>query len=510
MEEDGRTNYQTRIQDLERQARAESFGLQISPAGVNLFPLTEEAGPFQPEEFMRLGEEERTAIDEKRNRLLQVVQDTMEQLRSIERDTQDKVKELDMAVGDRGLSDMFGRLTLESDSLPAVADFLASLKEYALNNMSLFSGNGASGPSTSPQIPTLPSVTQSNPLLPFEITVLVDNSATRTAPIIIESNPTWGNLFGRIERRAFMGAYFSDHTMLKPGAVHHANGGYLVLNVRDLLQNPGVWEGLKRSIRDKEARLEDSEAQLGLLAPQGLRPQPLPWSAKVIVTGDESTYRLLSTYDQEDFWEMFKAKAEFDSQIDLTPETVADYCAFICGNCHTEGLMHCDRSGVAGVLEYGARLVSDQTKLSTRFGQVKDLLIEADYWGRKAAHELITGEDVRRALNEKTYRLNLVEEKLRTLIAEGTLMVDISGEVVAQVNGLVVYDLGDFSFGRPARITARTFAGRRGVVNIEREAQLSGRIHDKGVLILSGYLGWKFAQDAPLSLSASLSFEQSY
>ena len=280
--------------------------------------------------------------------------------------------------------------------------------------------------------------------------------------------------------------------------------------MRDLLMNPGVWEGLKRSIRDKEARLEDPAVQPGPLSPQGLRPQPAPWNAKVIVTGDEALYRGLSTYDQEDFREMFKVKAEFDSQIDLTPESIADYCSFICGTCHTEGLHHCDRSGVARVLEYGARLVADQTKLSTRFGQIQDLLIEADYWARKEAQELITGDHVRKTLDEKIYRLNLVEEKLRRMMADGTLMVDLDGEVVAQVNGLVVYDLGDFSFGRPARITARTFAGRRGVINIEREAQLSGRIHDKGVLILSGYLGSKFAQDRPLSLSASLSFEQSY
>ena len=207
---------------------------------------------------------------------------------------------------------------------------------------------------------------------------------------------------------------------------------------------------------------------------------------------------------------MFKVKAEFDSELDLTPESVKDYCAFICGTCHNEGLLHCDRSGVAKIVQYGARLVADQTKLSSRFGQIQDLLIESDYWARKDGNPLITESHVNRALSERIYRLNLVEEKIRRLISEGALMVDMGGEVVGQVNGLVVYDLGDFSFGRPARITAETFAGRSGVINIEREAQLSGRIHDKGVLILSGYLGSKFAQNKPLSLSASLSFEQSY
>ena len=219
---------------------------------------------------------------------------------------------------------------------------------------------------------------------------------------------------------------------------------------------------------------------------------------------------MLSTYDREDFWEMFKVKAEFDSQIDLTPENVAAYCAFICTICNAEGLLHADRSGVARVVEYSARLVSDQTKLSSRFGQLQDVLIEADYWARKDGAPLITSEHVKNALETKIHRLNLMEEKIRQLIAEGTLMVDVTGEVVGQMNGLVVYDLGDFSFGRPSRVTAKTFAGRRGVINIERESKLSGRIHDKGVLILSGYLGGKYGSGRPMSVSASLCFEQSY
>ena len=509
--EEGRANYQKRLQELERDVRGENFGLQLSPAGVNLFPLTEDGKPLSPDDFMQLGEEERTAIEEKRGKLLQRVQDTLEALKAIEKEALDGVKGLDRRVGEMRLSDIFQKLVDACEELPELNDYLASLKEYTLNNLNLFTGDGSQQPATPAQLgPQLPSTTQRDPFLPFEIKVLVDNSGTPGAPIVIESNPTWGNLFGRIERRAFMGAYYSDHTMLKAGAIHHANGGYLVLNVRDLLMNTGVWEGLKRAIRDKETGLEDPAVQFGLIAPQGLRPQPVPWDAKVIVTGDDALYRLLSTHDREDFWEMFKVKAEFDSQIDLTPESVADYCAFICGICKAEGLRHADRSGVARIVEHGARLVADQTKLSSRFGQIQDLLIEADYWSGKEGGTLITEDHVKKALDEKIYRLNLVEEKIRRLISEGTLMVDLEGEVVGQVNGLVVYDLGDFSFGRPARITAKTFSGRKGVINIEREAQLSGRIHDKGILILSGYLGWKFAQDKPLSLSASISFEQSY
>ena len=283
---------------------------------------------------MGLREDDRSAIEDKRGRLMLRVQDTIDQLRSIEKDAQDKAKALERSVGELRLSDYFRQLSEDCEGLPEVMDYLGHLKEYALNNLNLFSGDSGQQPATPTQgVPQLPTTTQRNPFLPFEVNVLVDNSGTQAAPIIIESNPTWGNLFGRIERRAVMGAYFSDHTMLKPGSIHEANGGYLVLNARDLLMNTGVWESLKRVIRDKEASLEDPAVRVGLIAPQGLRPQPIPWQAKVIVTGDENIYRFLSTNDREDFWEMFKVKAEFDSEIDLTPESVADYCSFICGIC---------------------------------------------------------------------------------------------------------------------------------------------------------------------------------
>ena len=307
-----------------------------------------------------------------------------------------------------------------------------------------------------------------------------------------------------------MGTYVSDHGMLKPGAVHLANGGFLVLNARDVLMAPGAWEGLKRSIRNREVRLEDPAEQTGLFIPQGLRPEPVPLDLKVIVTGDESIYRMLTSADNEDFWDLFKVKAEFDYRVDLNEENMMAYCAFICRTCEEEDLLPFETGGAARVLEFGARQVSDQTKLSTRFGQIKDLLIEADYWARKDDAQTVHDYHVEQAVNQKIYRLNLMEERLREMVADGSLLLDVTGEQVGQINGLAVYDLGDFSFGRPTRITAQTFAGREGFINIEREAAMSGRTHDKGVLILSGYLGANFGHDRPLTLSASLCFEQSY
>jgi predicted ATP-dependent protease len=288
-----------------------------------------------------------------------------------------------------------------------------------------------------------------------------------------------------------------------------ANGGYLILNIRDVLLNPGVWEGLKRVIRTKEVRVEDPMEQFSFFTPQGMRPQPMPVEIKIVVMGDDNLYQLLSAYD-EDFWEMFKVKADFDFQVELTDENIKAYACFIRMCCDNDKLLSFDRSGVAKVIEFASRAVSDQEKLSTRFGQLKDLLIEADYWAKDSQSQMIRGEHVEKAIREKIHRLDLVAERILKLMVEGTLMVDVEGSVAGQVNGLSVYDLGTFSFGRPSRITAKTFLGRRGVINIERESHLSGRIHDKGVLILSGYLGWRYAQDKPLSLSASLCFEQSY
>jgi lon-related putative ATP-dependent protease len=240
-----------------------------------------------------------------------------------------------------------------------------------------------------------------------------------------------------------------------------------------------------------------------------MRTQPMPVDFKIIVMGEDSIYQLLTAYDEE-FWEMFKVKADFDYQMDRSDENILAFACYISTCCKNENLLPFDRSGVAKIIEYAARTVGDQEKLSARFGPLKDLLVEADYWARETQGQRITGEHVEKAMKEKIHRLDLIAERIRQMITEGTLMVDVEGAVAGQVNGLAVYDLGIFSFGRPNRITAKTFMGKRGVINIERESQLSGSIHDKGVLILSGYLGWKYAQDKPLSLSASICFEQSY
>src|SRR6185503_16390607 len=278
---------------------------------------------------------------------------------------------------------------------------------------------------------------------------------------------------------------------------------------RDVLSNAGVWEALQRVIKNRELRIEEPSAFFGFVPPQGLRPEPIPTDTKVIMIGDPSLYRTLAAGDP-DFRETFKVKADFNFEIDRTQENLTAFACFISDYCNREGLRHFDTDGVARVIEQCARQVEDQNKLSTRFSDMVDLLIEADYWADKDQAQLVAGKHVERAIVEKNFRLNLIEKRLQELIAEGTLLVDVDGAAVGQVNGLAVYQMGDFSFGKPSRITAQTFVGRGGIINIERESKMSGKSHDKGVLILGGYLGGKYAQHSPLSLASTVCFEQSY
>ena len=511
MEEKGRLTTQEIMNGLEQDARNQGFAIQVNQTGVTIFPMVENRA-MSPEEYQALEEEQRKSIDEIRNQLMQQTQETMAKVRESEKESWDMIRDHERSAAEHRVTDIFRPTVNTHRDVPEVNHYLGHLAEKVLDNLNLFKEEEA-GPaqSASPSASGPPAGPgNANPFLAFDINLLVDNSNVGKAPIVIEPNPNWGNLFGRIERRASMGTYFSDHTMLKPGSLHQANGGYLVLNARDVLVSPPVWEGLKRVIRNREIRLEDPAEQSGFFVPQGLRPEPIPLDIKVIITGDESTYRLLTTMDNEDFWDLFKVKAEFDNKVDITPENVDAYCAFICRTCDDEGLRAFDSDGAARVIEYAARMVSDQKKLSTRFGQIKDLLIEADYWAGQDSSSLVLGKHVEQALTQKIHRLNQVEERVQEMVEDGSLLLDFTGSVVGQVNGLAVYDLGDFSFGRPSRITAQTFSGREGVINIEREASLSGRTHDKGVLILSGYLGAKFGQERPLTLSTSLCFEQSY
>ena len=506
--EKSQAEQQKLLEDTREEAQKHGFLFQLSTVGPALIPLAH-GKPMSNEDYLDLKESERRKLEESRAELLKNLEVAFEKFRDLQRTTMEKLQQNDKAVGDFTVSRLFDNLSKEYQDSEKISQYLSDLKTYTLDNLDVFKGKEEKEEKPIMGIPISHIMRGRDPFLPFEVNIFVDNSTTKGPPVITEPNPNYANLFGKIERRFLLGGYLSDHSMLKPGALQLANGGYLLLNTIDVLTNPAVWPALKRAIKNKEVRIEDPFEQLGLVSPQGLRPQPMPLNIKVVLIGDGMLYQLLSMYD-EDFWEIFKVKADFDFEISRNEENMIDFAAFIAGCCEECETYHFNRTGVAKAIEFAARMVSDQEKLSSRFAQIKQLVEESDYWARKDGASLIAAQHVEKAIEERHFRHNLPDEKIRELIERDIIMIDTDSAVVGQVNGLSVYSLGDIIFGKPSRITCQTFLGRGGVINIERESQLSGRIHDKGVLILGGYMGWKYAQDSPLSLSASLCFEQSY
>jgi lon-related putative ATP-dependent protease len=386
-----------------------------------------------------------------------------------------------------------------------VVAYLNALQDDIVANIGLFRGQSE----TQSPIPGVDTLFREMTFRRYQVNVLVDNSSLQGAPVVMELNPTYLNLFGRIEREAQFGAMVTDFTLIKGGSLHRANGGYLVLHAEEVLSNPFSWDSLKRAIRDRSISIEDVGERLGFVPTKGVMPEAVPLDIKIVLVGTPLTYRLLYGLDEE-FNELFKVKADFDSVMDRSGENVRAYAAFIATMVQKENLHQFDSGAVAKVIEHSSRLVEDQEKLSTRFADIADLVREASFWASQDKAAVVTEAHVRRAIEERIYRSNLVQERQRELIERGTLLIDVQGQAIGQVNGLTVIDLGDFAFGRPVRITASLGLGRDGVVDIQREAQLSGKIHTKGVMILGGYLTEKYAHDKPLTLSSRLVFEQSY
>jgi predicted ATP-dependent protease len=498
---------QQMMEALMEEAIRNDFALRMTPSGIVLLP-TKDGKPLQEVEFLALSAEEKKRFEEKRGATEKRVEDTLREGKKLEREIAEKLEKAETEAADYLVRNPLAELKEKYRDYAKVLTYLDGAREHMLKNLQRFKGGDASQLGLAAgAIPF--GEPPSDPFLPYRVNVFVDNSDAQGPPIIVETNPTYHNLFGVIEKKPIMGGYVTDFNLIKAGSISKANGGYLVLYDRDVLANAGVWEALQRVIKNRELRIEEPATFFGFMPPQGLRPEPIPTDTKVIMIGDPFLYRMLAGVDP-DFRETFKVKADFNFEIDRSQENIVAFACFISDYCKREGLRHFDTGGVARVIEHGARMVEDQNKLSTRFSDIADLLVESDYWSGKENAELVAQRHVERAIAEKIFRLNLVEKRLQEMITEGSVLVDVQGAVVGQVNGLAVYQLGDFSFGKPSRITAKTFMGRGGIVNIEREAKLSGKTHDKGVLILSGYLGGKYAQQSPLSLSSSICFEQSY
>lgn len=489
---------------IRREAEKQGFFIQVSPIGLVTIPLLE-GKPLTEEGFMALSPETREAIAQKQKSLQADLQTAARKAKGLEKQADEAFQQLDHRIAHYALSHMIDELQEKYQALPEVVAYLDAVEADILENLARFRAEPAEKSEAGP-----PAANNRLSLRKYQVNVLVDNAGLEGAPVVLELNPTYNNLFGRIEQEAQFGTLVTDFTLIRPGALHRANGGYLVLPVEEVLRNPFAWDGLKRALTNREICIEDAGEKLGyMMTTKGLRPEPIPLEVKVVLIGQAQMYYMLHGMD-EGFSELFKVKADFDTEMDRTDEKMREYASFVCTLCETEGLKHLDSSALARVVEHGSRLAGDQQKLSTMFGKISDVIREASYYAGQEEAPYVTAAHISRAIEEKHYRSSLIQDKSREMIAHNTIIIDVTGEKVGQVNGLSVLALGDIAFGRPNRITVSITAGQEGLIDIEREARLGGPIHTKGVMILAGFLAGRYAQDKPLSLSARLVFEQSY
>lgn len=488
---------------LSRKVQEEGFALQRTPIGVLLVPVVE-GHPLSEQEFIALAPEKREEIQKKREELDTDLKSVLRQVRSLEATIAEEINALNREVTLYAIGHLIADLKEKYKKSREVVAYLEAVQNDILDNIQQFvtEPKALPGPYAAPWMKELP-------FRKHEVNLIVDNADEKGSPVIMERNPTYYNLFGRVEKEAQFGVLTTDFTMIRAGSLHAANRGYLVLPVEELLRDMISWESLKRSLRNECITIEEAGERLGYISTKGLKPQPIPLDVKVVLIGNPVLYHTLYTLDK-DFKELFKVKVDFDTVMERTEENIQNYAAFICTLCQKEDLTHLDASAVAKIVEYSSRLAGDQDKLSTKFAEVADIIREANFYSVEEKSERVTGDNVKKAVEEKLYRSNMVQEKIQEMIEKGVVLIDTEGSRTGQVNGLSVMGLGDISFGRPSRVTASVGLGREGIVDIEREAQLGGNIHTKGVMILGGYLAEKYAHDKPLSLTARLVFEQSY
>lgn len=492
---------------LEQLAAEKGLMLKKSASGLSVVPA-KDGKPLTREELDHLSRAERDAMDQDVKLIQDKLGSSIREARKIDKEAKERISALDIEVVQYVVNPHINEILEKFKGFPLVVDFLGSVREDILHHIEDFRPAEDMGLAFGP----LKFQRQEPAFERYEVNLIVNNSETEGAPVVFESNPTYYNLFGRIEYKFQLGVATTDFTMIKGGSVHRANGGYLIVNAMDILRNIFVYDSLKRMIKNKEIRLEDAWEQYRMVSSTALKPAPIPVDIKIVIVGEPMIYYLLYNMDRE-YKKLFKVKADFDNVMDRTDENIEKYAYFVATRCREEGLRHFDPGAVARVVEYGCRLAGDKAKLSARFNDIKNLVIEASHFAGVEGGEgsaAVSAVHVDKARRERKYRHSKFDDKLREYITEDTIMVDTEGSVVGQVNGIAVLNAGDYAFGKPSRITAKTFMGDEGVFNIEREVKMSGRIHNKGLMILSSFLGERFAQKFPITLSASVCFEQLY
>lgn len=486
---------------LDREAEEKGIIIMRTPSGYTMGPMAD-GRPLDPKEYAQLSDAEKKRVEQLVAELQQQLQEIIRDMPLVQREHHQRVKALNQEITQHTVEQLIAWMENSYREHSQVMDYLQAVKESAIKDVDAFlpSDGGGETDNLAARVKSFHA---------YSINVIVDNTETEGAPLVFEDNPTHQNLNGRVEYVSQMGTLITDFTLIKPGALHRANGGYLVLDAHKLLTHGFAWEGLKRALKAGEIRIQSLEQMLSLANTVSLEPEPIPFKTKVVLTGEPRMYYLLRALDHE-FDQLFKVAADFARSAPREGESVAAYARMIASVQRDCGTRPLDRSAVGRLIEEASRTADDGEKLSLHLGDLRDLMTEADYWARKSDAEIIGREHVETAIEKQDHRLDRYRELMREQVLRGIKMIDTDGERVAQVNALSVLQTGGYRFGQASRITATAQLGRRGVVDIEREAKLGGEIHSKGVMILSSYLASRYAANQPLPLAASLAFEQSY
>ena len=498
------------VEDLQERARAENIALMRTPMGLALAPVSD-GEVMSPEVFGKLPKEQREKSERDIETLQGELREIMQQAPQLDRQRRARIRELEKEVTMFAIGHLIESTREKYAEHDAVIAYLGDVQDDLIEHANDLR---PSDPDTSPPPPFMPGShlgrsDDSSAKRRYRVNVLVSSAETSGVPVVYEDNPTYANLVGRIEHIPEMGALITDFTLIKSGALHRANGGYLMLDARKLLTQPFAWEALKRALKSREIRLESANQAMNVISTISLDPQPIPLDTKVVLIGDRQLYYMLCSVEPE-FGDLFKVEVDFEEDMDRNADSSRLYARLIAGVIHRNGLRSFAAPAVARVVEQASRIASDSEKVSIHFGNITDLLREADFWAADSGNDIVDRDDVQRAIDAQIRRADRIRERSLEAILRETMLIDTAGARVGQVNGLAVLSLGSLSFGRPSRITARYRVGRGEVIDIEREVDLGGPLHSKGVLILSSFLASRYAADRPLSLSASLVFEQSY
>ncbi len=491
------------LNELATEAGEHNVRFLHTPAGFAFAPLDEKGEVIRPESFEQLSPADKQRIEQIVEDLQKRLQRIIRQIPIWQKETREKNKELDREIGRYAVDHLIRLIKEHHRQLPEVMTYLDDVERDIVEHVRDF------GSESEPQS-SLPGIApKSEALNRYNVNVIIDHDGELAAPVVYQDLPTYSNLVGRVEYRAQMGTLVTDFTLIKAGDLHQANGGYLILDAIRVLTQPFAWDGLKRALRSREIRIEPLEKALGFMSTVSLEPEPIPLDVKVVLIGERLLYYVLCQYDPE-FSDLFKVAADFDERMDRDQESDLQFARLVGRIARQESLLALDQSAVARTIEHSSRLAEDTEKLSIHMREIVDIMQEADFRAREDEKEVISRTHVQQAIDDKVYRLDRIRQHIYELIRRGTLKIDIKNAKVGQINGLSVIDMGGFSFGQPARITATTRLGSGKLIDIQRETELGGNIHSKGVLILSNYLASHYAKGYPLSMSASLAFEQSY